>query len=283
MKEATGGSADVNIKRRIHQFTMPVIVLVAFGGAASGCGIPASAPTPNSGKQAVKPAIAAFEAPAEEQIYLKKEHYEGSIIKPQQIDLLNRLFNAQNAGDAQTYASLFTQEAPEKDKRIIFRVDKAERFDGFKSDSDQTEIDPVGGAIRENAADGYHSILYNFKQEAGEWRIAGIERANGTRIDESGYEEDELELAKLIQAKADAQNAGDAEAYRSLFIPGSIMGELHEDAPRIEELQIMKIDPPSTDTSIAQVAYRVEGDKQVRSNAFIFVRREGKWLLYDID
>jgi len=268
------------------------------GMLAAGCGTNASAPMQNAEGQAVDPdtsaeastesesthaAASAGEGSAEEIVYLKKEYYASSLIEPEQIDLLNRLFNAQNAGDAQTYASLFTREAPEKDKRITFRVDKAERFDGFKSDSDKTEIYPVGGAIRENAADGYHSILYNFKQEAGEWRIAGIERANGTRIDESGYKEDELELAKLIQAKADAQNAGDAEAYRSLFIPGSIMGELHEDAPRIEELQIMKIEPPSTDTSIAQVAYRVEGDKQIRSNAFIFIRQEGKWLLYDID
>lgn len=251
---------------------------ILVGVLASGCGTNASAPETNAQQ-------ASDEAGHQDKskVYLKKEHYEGSMVEPEQIDLLNELFRAQHAGDAQAYASSFTQDASETDKRISFKVDKAERFDLFTYDSDTTGLYPLGGAIRENAEGGYRSILYILKQESGEWRIASIERADGPFADEERYVGSALEIVKLINASTKARNTGDAEAYRKLFIENSNVGVLGKDAPRIEELQIMNMQPPSADTAIVPVHYRVEGEKEVRSGSYAFVRQEGKWIMYDID
>ena len=267
--------------------TVPLLaVAVVVGVLATGCGTSASAPEQNEPKavnQTDHQTESAEVVAEPEKVYLKKEYYEGSMIEPEQIDLLNRLFSAQQADDTQAYAALFTQDAPEADKQISFKVDKAENFSLFRFDLDPTGIDPLGGAIRENAADGYHSILYTLKQEAGQWRVAGIERADGPFVDEERYADDELEIVKLINASTKTQIAGDADAYRKLFIPNSNSGVLGADAPPIEELQIMDMQPPSADTAIVHVHYRVEGEKNIRSNAYAFVRQEGKWMIYDID
>lgn len=279
----------------------PIVIGVVVGMLATGCGMNASAPKPNAQQasgatdQQAEPAEtlkepeindaedSADKVSKDGDVYLKKEHYEGSMIQPEQIDLLNQLFRAQNAGDAQAYASLFTQDASKTDKQISFKVDQAKHFDLFAYDADTTGVYPLGGAIRENAADGYHSILYILKQEAGQWRIAEIEHANGPYVDEEQYDGDELEILKLINASTKARNAGDAEAYRKLFIENSNVGGLREDAPGIEEVQLMNFQPPSADTAIVPVHYRVEGESSVRSNSYAFVRQEGKWMIYDID
>ncbi|MEJ8303240.1 hypothetical protein [Saccharibacillus sacchari] len=269
---------------------------VAVGALLAGCASNASAPASNpepqasaqtdaSPKAADTTTVTIADQAAENQTeYLKPEYYEGSLIQPEQIALFNELFRAQQAGDAEAYASLFTQEASEADKTISFKVDKVEWLNLYGQDQEKSGMYPIGGVVQDQESGQQRSILYVLKQENGDWKIDSIQQASeSSQIDESGYAGDALKIAKLINASVAYQNEQDAEGYASLYPPDSEAGKLAADAPKIGHIQVFDIPDAASDTIIANVAYKIEGDSKVQVNAYIFTYQDGKWFLYGID
>ncbi|MDO3410292.1 hypothetical protein QWJ34_11015 [Saccharibacillus sp. CPCC 101409] len=283
-----------NNRKRLHGTPASLAAaLIVFGALTAGCGAnrdseaadkqaaPAAAQTRPTSAAAVnkQPSNPEQEQPAEKE-FLNKKYYSGTSVRPEQIDLLNESFRAQNAGDEQAYSALFAADAPDGGKQIAFTVDKIE----LNPSGDIRETNTFVGSYRETADGEYHPVAYTLSEANGQWRIADILRADGPYADESGYDGEELDMLKLINASIERRNAGDAEGYAQKFTPNAQMGVLQDHPGKVAETLIADIrylqDSPTT---IVNVLQRYEEEKDTRGSAYALQKQNGNWIIVDID
>ena len=207
--------------------------------------------------------------------------YAGTAIGREQIDLLNDLLAAQNAGDARGYAALFATDTPETETKIEFGVERIGLYAGSAESNGTAQVE---GAVRETTQGSDHPIVYTLERETDGWRIGGIKRAQGPYADETGYAGESAEIVKLINAGTRYRNAGDAQAYAKLFRPDASMRSLDESPGKVEETLIPDIGFPNGDgTLIVNVLQRYEGQTDVHVRAFALGKEGSRWIILDID
>ncbi|OWR30048.1 hypothetical protein CDO73_13330 [Saccharibacillus sp. O23] len=263
--------------------------LTVFGTLTAGCGADSAKVTSekpqavSESAESVKTAAAAdtqTEQQTREDDYLDKSDYTVQQLKPGQADLLNDLIRAQNAGDQEAYAALFASDTPEEAKRISFKIAKFELRVRSEGDGPQR----IGAEFQEEPSGESYSVVYELVAENGQWKVRSAERAAGPLVDESIYEGDALEIAKLINLSIKYRNEGDAAAYRKLFGPGSNMNELQPNAQPVKEMQIADIHYSEADgASIVYPMIKREGETELWMPGYALLKKDGKWLIYDID
>lgn len=224
------------------------------------------------------------EAQAEKQTqeddYFDKSDYDVQQLKPGQADLLNELIRAQNAGDQEAYAALFASDTPEDAKRISFKIATIELRVRSEGEGPQR----IGAEFQEVPSGESYSVVYELVAENGHWKVRSAERAAGPLVDESIYEGDALEIAKLINLSIKYRNEGDAAAYRKLFGPGFNMNELQPNAQKVKEMQIADIHYSEKDgASIVYPMIKREGVADIWMPGYALLKKDGKWFIYDID
>ncbi|WP_172254550.1 hypothetical protein [Saccharibacillus deserti] len=263
--------------------------LIILGVLAAGCAsepnaLPEKADEPQTESSAANAAPAEVKVPdpaASPAALIDPSHYRGSSVKRDQIDLLNQLLAAQNAGDQEGYAAMFAADTPEAAKRITFRVEQIQLYSANTESEKESQVE---GAIREEPNGGDHPVVYKLNREAGEWRVGSIERAAGPYADEKAYTGEESEIVKLINASTRYRNGGDAPGYKQLFKPGGQMGDLGAYPGKIEETLISRIETPNENgVVIVNVLQRYEGQRDIKNPAFALGQEDGKWFIYDID
>ncbi len=263
--------------------------LAVFGTLAAGCGAD-SAKVPSEKPQAVSESAKSVKTAAgtdtqtEQQTqgkeYFDKSDYTVQQLKPGQADLLNELIRAQNAGDQKAYAALFASDTPEEAKRISFKIATIELRVRSEGEGPQR----IGAEFQEEQSGESYSVVYELVAENGRWKVHSAERASGPLVDESIYEGDALEIAKLINLSIKYRNEGDAAAYRKLFGPGSNMNELQPNAQPVTEMQIADIHYSEKDgASIVYPMIKREGVADIWMPGYALLKKDGKWFLYDID
>lgn len=263
--------------------------LTVFGTLTAGCGADSAKVTSekpqvvSESAKSVKTAAGTDTQAAEqtqENDYLDKSDYTVEQLKPGQADLLNELIRAQNADDQKAYAALFVSDTPEEAKRISFKIATIE----LRVHSEGEGPQRIGAEFREEQGGESYSVVYELVAENGRWKVRSAERADGPLVDESIYEGDALEITKLINLSIKYRNEGDAAAYRKLFGPGSNMNELQPDAKPVEEMQIADIHYSEKDgASIVYPMIKREGDTGLWMPGYALLKKDGKWLIYDID
>ncbi|NGZ77629.1 nuclear transport factor 2 family protein [Saccharibacillus alkalitolerans] len=261
--------------------------LLAFGTLTAGCGAnSATAPQSAPERQEAPSSKTDEKAEAAETTaadILKKEYYVGSMIKPEQVDLMNELFRAQNAGDAEAYEALLTADVPEADRGIPFKVEKADIY-SVDAESDEGQPVRVEASVQEEKLGEYHPLIYTLEREGEQWRIGGIERSQGPMADETKFTGEQAEIVKLINASTRYRNEGDASAYQKLFAPNAQMGVLEDHPGKVAETLIANVrNPNESDTVIVNVRQRYEEAKKVTNPAYALRKEDGRWLIVDID
>ncbi|OWA33324.1 hypothetical protein B9G55_21835 [Saccharibacillus sp. O16] len=265
-----------NVFRRTTLAALTVLSILA-----SGCGADHVPTGDSSDKQAVT-APQEIQSSVEEskKDILDPSHYAGSSIEPAQIELLNELFSAQNAGDTEAYAALFASDAPQEAKSLRFKVEQAE----LQPENDEHTPLRIAAAVQSESSGEEHAYLYTLKEEAGKWRIADLKQAQGPYAEESGYEGEASKVVNVVNQSTRYRNAGEADQYHSLFTPTGMMSELREQDLPIEELQVVRVNvSPQGNTAMVSVMQRYTGEQEFGVSTYALQKQQGKWLIADID